>query len=80
MTLAFVFIECARGLAAYAEQAVRQVQGVSETHAVKSGTDYDLLLKVQAEDEKQLKATVTALKSIAGIAAVAVSIVYGSTQ
>jgi DNA-binding Lrp family transcriptional regulator len=80
MTLAFVFIECARGLVSSAEQAVRQVQGVLETHAVKSGTDYDLLLKVQAEDEKQLKTTVTALKSIAGIAAVAVSIVYGSTQ
>jgi DNA-binding Lrp family transcriptional regulator len=80
MTLAFVFIECARGLASSAEQAVRQVQGVLETHAVKSGTDYDLLLKVHSEDEKQLKATVTALKSIAGIAAVAVSIVYGSTQ
>lgn len=80
MTLAFVFIECARGLASSAEQAVRRVQGVSETHAIKSGADYDLLVKVQAEDEKQFKDTITALKSVAGIVAVAISIVYGNTQ
>jgi nitrate reductase NapAB chaperone NapD len=80
MTLAFVFIECARGLASSAEQAVRRVQGVLETHAIKSGTDYDLLVKVQAEDQRQFKDTITTLKSVAGIAAVAVSIVYGTTQ
>jgi nitrate reductase NapAB chaperone NapD len=56
------------------------VQGVLETHAIKSGTDYDLLVKVQAEDQRQFKDTITTLKSVAGIAAVAVSIVYGTTQ
>lgn len=80
MTLAFVFVECARGLASSAEQAIKQVQGVSETHVIKSGTDYDLLVKVQADDERQFKTTITSLKSIAGIAAIAVSIVHGSTQ
>lgn len=80
MTLAFVFIECARGLASSAEQAVKRVQGVSETHAIKSGTDYDLLVKVQAEDEKQFKDIITTLKNIAGIVAVAVSIVYVNTH
>jgi nitrate reductase NapAB chaperone NapD len=80
MTLAFVFVECARGLASSAEQAVRQVQGVLEAHAVKSGTDYDLVVKVQTEDERQFRATISALKSVAGIAAIAVSIVYGSTH
>jgi DNA-binding Lrp family transcriptional regulator len=80
MTLAFVFVECARGLASSAEQAVRQVQGVLEAHTIKSGTDYDFLVKVQTEDEKQLKTTITTLKSVAGIAAIAVSIVYGTSQ
>lgn len=75
-----LIVECARGLASSAEEAVRRMQGVSETHAIKSGTDYDLLVKVQAEDERQFRDTITTLKSIAGIAAVAVSIVYGTTQ
>lgn len=80
MTLAFVFVECARGLASSAEQAIKQMQGVLEAHKITSGTEYDLLVKVQADNETQLKTTITALKRIAGIAAVAVSIVYGTSQ
>ena len=80
MTLAFVFVECARGLASSAEQTVKQVQGVLETHMIKSGTDYDMLVKVQTDDDGQFKNTITALKSVVGIAAVAVSIVYGTAQ
>lgn len=80
MTLAFVLIECARGLASSTERAIKQMQGVLETHKITSGTDYDLIVKVQAENENQLKTTVTSLKHVAGIAAVAVSIVYGTAQ
>lgn len=79
MTLAFVLVECARGLASSAEQAIKQLQGVVEAHAIKSGTDYDLILKVQAEDEGQFKATISNLKRVAGVAAIAVSVVYSGT-
>lgn len=79
MTLAFVLVECAKGLASSAEQAVNRVQGVTETHAIKNGSVYDLLVKVQTEDEGQFKTTITNLKRIAGVAAIAVSIVYGGT-
>jgi len=80
VTFAFVFVECARGLAASAEDAARKLQGVLETHKIKSGTEYDFLIKVQTEDDKQFKTTITALKSIGGIAAIAISIVYGTAQ
>jgi DNA-binding Lrp family transcriptional regulator len=80
MTLAFVFVECARGLASSTEQAVKEVKGVKEAHSVKSGTDYDLLVKVQTEDETQFRSTISALKNIAGIAAIAISIVYATTH
>jgi hypothetical protein len=80
MTLAFVFIECARGLASSVEQVIKPIQGVSETHTIRSGTYYDLLVKVQTENDTQFKATVKALKNIAGIAAVTVSIVHGAMQ
>lgn len=80
MTLAFVFVECARGLASSAEAAVRQVQGVFETHAIKTGTHYDLLLKVRTADDKQFKDTILTIKRIAGIASIGVSIVYGNVS
>jgi DNA-binding Lrp family transcriptional regulator len=79
MTLAFVLVECARGLASSAEQAIKQLQGVVEAHAIKSGTDYDLIVKVQPEDEGQFKSTISNLKRVVGVAAVAVSVVYGGT-
>lgn len=80
MTLAFVLIECARGLATSTEQAIKQLQGVLETHKISSGTDYDFIVKVQTENESQLKSTILSIKHVAGIAAVAVSVVYGATQ
>ena len=79
MTLAFVLVEYARGLASSAEQAIKQMQGVVEAHAIKSGTDYDLIVKVQAEDEGQFKTAIASLKKVAGVAAIAVSVVYGGT-
>ena len=80
MTLAFVLIECAMGLASSAEQTIKKIQGVVEAHAIRSGTDYDLIVKVRAEDEGQFKTTITDLKRVAGVAAIAVSVVYAGTM
>jgi len=80
MTLAFVFIECIKDLASSAEQAAKQVQGVLEAHSVKGNSTFDLVVKVQTSDERQFKEAISAIKSIAGIAAIATSIVYGSVQ
>lgn len=79
MMLAFVLVECARGFASSAERAIKQVQGV-ETHIIKSGTHYDMLLKVQTENENQFNDTIATIKRVAGVAAIAVSIVYGGGQ
>ena len=62
------------------EHGIKQVYGVSEAHSLKSGGDYDLLVKVKTEDDIQFKTAITTLKSIVGVAAVAVSIVYAGTQ
>jgi hypothetical protein len=80
MTLAFVFVECIKELALSAERATRQVQGVSEAYSIKSDGAFDLVLKVQTSDDVQFKNTISALKSIAGVAAVATAIVHGNFQ
>jgi hypothetical protein len=78
MTLALVLVEYAEDFASSTERAVSRVRGVFETHSIQTGSQYDLLVKVQSDDDKQLKDAIIALKSIAGIAAIAVSVVYGS--
>jgi DNA-binding Lrp family transcriptional regulator len=80
MTFAFVFVECAKDLAASAERASKQVQGVLETHSVKGNSSFDLVVKVQTEDDKKFKEAILALKRIAGIIAVVTSIVYVGPQ
>jgi len=80
MTLALVFVECGSGLESSAEKAVRRVKGVFETHRISSGAYYDLLLKVEAENENQFKDVISMIKQVAGVAAIAVSIVYGVAQ
>jgi nitrate reductase NapAB chaperone NapD len=80
MTFAFVLVECIVGLSSSAQNAVAKVQGVLESHEIRNDTRYGLVVKVHTEDEKQFKDTITALKNIAGIAAVTVSIVYGGTH
>lgn len=80
MTFAFVFVECAKDLASSAERAAKQVQGVLETHSVKGNSSFDLVVKVQTEDDKKFKEAILALKRIAGIAAVVTSIVYVGPQ
>jgi hypothetical protein len=80
MTLAFVFIECARDLISFPEAAVRRVQGVLEAYPIKSDGNFDLIVKVKADDDAQFKNAIAALKSIAGVAAVITAIVHGNFQ
>lgn len=80
MTFAFVFVECAKDLAASAERTAKQVHGVLETHSVKGNSSFDLVVKVQTADDRKFKETILALKSIAGIAAIVTSIVYIGPQ
>ncbi|MFY3742150.1 MAG: hypothetical protein HMLIMOIP_002614 [Candidatus Nitrosomirales archaeon] len=80
MTLAFVFIECVRDLALSAEKAAKQVQGVLEAYSIKNDGTFDLVVKVQTNDDMQFKSTISALKSIVGVAAVVTAIVYGNFQ
>jgi len=80
MTFAFVLVECIMGLSSSAQRAVAKVQGVLESYEIKNDARYGLVVKVQAENESQFRDTITALKNVAGIAAITVSIAYGSTQ
>ncbi|MGH9991877.1 MAG: Lrp/AsnC ligand binding domain-containing protein [Nitrososphaera sp.] len=76
MTLAFLFIECIKDQAETVQKLAKQVHGVTEAHSTTGG--FDLVVKVQTEDEHKLKHVVRAIKAIAGIAAVVTSIAYGN--
>ena len=80
MTFAIVLIECVRGLSSSAHNAIVKVHGVLESHEIHGSSAYDLVVKVNTDNEAKFKSTIIALKSIAGIAAITVSIAYGYTQ
>lgn len=80
MTLAFIFVECVRDLASSVEKAAKQVHGVLEAHSVKNDAVFDLVVKVQTTDDKQFKTTISAIKGIAGVAAIVTAIVHGNFQ
>ena len=77
MTLALLFIECLKEQAENVKRLVKQVHGVSEAHSTSTGR-YDVIVKVETEDEQKLKSAVYAIKGIAGIVAVVASITYGN--
>lgn len=75
MTLAFVFIDCINDeQAAAVEKLVKDVQGVLEVNLT-TGI-YDLILKVQADDEHQLEEVIKAIKAIQGVTSTMTSIIY----
>ena len=74
MTLAFVFVECQDGQASAVKNSTEKVVGVQEAYSI-SGGDYDIVVKVDAEDHK-LVAALAAIRHISGIAAVATNIVF----
>jgi DNA-binding Lrp family transcriptional regulator len=78
MTLAFVFVECAKNAASSVEGAAKQVKGVLEAYLLKDDSDFDLVVKVQTPDESQFRDAISSLKSIAGVAAIVTTIAYSS--
>lgn len=79
MALAFLFIECLKDQAENVKRLARQVHGVSEAHSTASG-GFDVVVKVEFEDEHRLKHVVRAVKGIAGIAAMVTAIAYGNVS
>lgn len=77
MTLAFVFVECDEGQATAVRKSANKIHGVQETHSI-SGSDFDLVVKVNAKDEQSLHCVLGAVRRVSGIAAVATSIVCRS--
>lgn len=75
--LAFLFIECIKEHAGNVKRLAQKVHGVSEAHSISTG-GYDVIVKVETEDEQKLKNVVHAIKGIAGIVAVITSITYGN--
>lgn len=73
MTLAFVFVECEEGRASAVKNLTQKIDGVQEAHSISDG-DYDILVKVNADDH-ELHSTLAAIRQIGGISALATSIV-----
>ncbi|HVX01842.1 MAG TPA: Lrp/AsnC ligand binding domain-containing protein [Nitrososphaera sp.] len=76
MTLAFIFVNCNVDEGSRAEHSVKQVRGVVESHST-SGA-YDMILKVKAETESELKEIIRNVRKVTGVGAAITSIVYGS--
>ena len=75
MTLAFVFVNCINDeQAEAAEKLVKDVQGVLEANLT-TGI-YDLILKVQADDEHQLEEVIKSIKALSGVTSTMTSIIY----
>lgn len=74
MTLAFIFVNTLPDEGNKAETSVRKVKGVVESHYT-SGA-YDMILKVKADTEADLREIIRNIKKVAGIAAAITSIVY----
>lgn len=76
MTLAFIFVNCNMDTGNPAEQGMKKVRGVVESHST-SGA-YDMILKVKAETESELKDIIRNVRKVTGVGAAITSIVYGS--
>ena len=74
MTLAFVFVNCAANQSTDVAKAVRNVQGVIEA-SLTTGI-YDLVLKIQADNEIKLEEVIRNMKSISGVTSTMTSIIY----
>jgi DNA-binding Lrp family transcriptional regulator len=74
MTLAFIFVNTLPDEGNSAEKSVKKVKGVVESHYT-SGA-YDMILKVKADTEADLREIIGNIKKVAGIAAAITSIVY----
>ena len=77
MTLAFVFVECEEGQATAMKKSTNKIHCIQETHSI-FGSDFDLVVKVNAKYEQCLLSILGAVRRVSGIAAVATSIVCRS--
>ena len=80
MTLAFLFIECVKNQADNVKKFVKEIHGVSEAHSTSNAAQYDVVAKVETEDENRLKYVVNTVKGIAGILAVVTAITHGNVS
>ncbi|HEX7032926.1 MAG TPA: Lrp/AsnC ligand binding domain-containing protein [Nitrososphaera sp.] len=78
MTLAFVFVNCAFDQTSSVEKALKEIDGVLEAHTT-TGI-YDLILKVQAEDEVKFQELIKKIKSINGVTSTLTSITYNGSS
>jgi DNA-binding Lrp family transcriptional regulator len=74
MVLSFVLVNCAIDQASFVERKAKEIQGVLEVHTT-TGI-YDLILKVQAEDEAKFQELINKIKSISGVTSVITSVIY----
>jgi len=75
MTLAIVLVNFSDDqLAASAEKSVKDIQGVLEANLT-TGI-YDLILKVQTNDEHELEDVITKIKAISGVTSTMTNVIY----
>lgn len=74
MTDALVFVNCLPETTSNTEKKIRQLRGVIESHST-SGA-YDIILKVTAKSETELREIIRSVGKVSGIASILTSIVY----
>lgn len=78
MTEAFIFVNCFLSMTGVAEQMAKATEGVINAYST-TGI-YDLILKVKAADEVQLKKVLQKVMNIEGVAATMTSIVFNKNK
>ncbi len=76
---AFVFIECAVGLESAVKATLQQLQNVIDVYAV-SGGIYDLVVKVEGQDENQLRKVLEEIKRVQGVTSTLTSVIYNKFE
>ena len=74
---AFVFVECAKDKDEAVKQALQRSQYVVEVYAINGGI-FDLVVKMQAADERKLREGLRQIKGIDSVTSTLTSIVYNS--
>ena len=72
--MALVLVNCAFDQVALIARTVKAIQGVLEAHTT-TGI-YDLILKVEAEDESKFQELIKKIKSINGVTSTVENITY----
>ena len=72
--MAFVLVNCAFDQFASIARTVKEIQGVLEAHPT-TGI-YDLILKVEAEDESKFQELIKKIRSISGVTSTVENITY----